>query len=567
MAFPAPAPPPPRPRPAGARPLPALPISGPSPAHHPPSSSSYDYEAHGPAPNGFSLRPPPLPTARSLSASSAAVAVPPPPSRPNLSLSVSPPQYLLNSSTSTTVTSFSSSGTGSGSSSSSSSLNNSSSSSTSSSSKPRLSLDAPSSSSASGRQPPAISLHIPSSSFGPRGNGFAAGSSNNNVIGVGVGIGGGIPNGGLQVHQPKPKPSIPRLNLSALVSSVSHSSLRNPPHPATTGYGGDPKLRRKGSDAGSTGSSGSDYEYEEDEDVGYYGRRPALKPLFIPAGGGGSAYGYGGGNTDAMPTLRPDQNTMRPGDDGPCSYHHASHKPPASMDDVRRAIEESNAHAHAQAQQEQHQQQLSSSSSPPFLTRLSISTSDMARPPSSSTTGTGSTSSNPSPPTRAWTGDDSNLEILARLGEGASGAVFKVRDTRNRVIMAQKTVPATSATNPKALLHEYKSLSGSMHENITTFYGAFVGSGASTRFSNGESDGVVGQGRSRGGAPEICLLMEYCEGGSLDGVARRIRQMGFGRVSEKVMGKIAPGILQGLNYLHSKQVIHRGKSPHLPFLS
>lgn len=61
------------------------------------------------------------------------------------------------------------------------------------------------------------------------------------------------------------------------------------------------------------------------------------------------------------------------------------------------------------------------------------------------------------------------------------------------------------------------------------------------------------------GAPEICLLMEYCEGGSLDGVARRIRQMGFGRVSEKVMGKIAPGILLGLDYLHSIKVIHRGE--------
>jgi len=55
--------------------------------------------------------------------------------------------------------------------------------------------------------------------------------------------------------------------------------------------------------------------------------------------------------------------------------------------------------------------------------------------------------------------------------------------------------------------------------------------------------------------------MEYCEGGSLDGVARKIRQMGFGRVSEKVMGKIAPGILLGLDYLHSIKVIHRDIKP------
>ncbi|KAF8316405.1 Pkinase-domain-containing protein, partial [Clavulina sp. PMI_390] len=135
------------------------------------------------------------------------------------------------------------------------------------------------------------------------------------------------------------------------------------------------------------------------------------------------------------------------------------------------------------------------------------------------------------------------LEILARLGEGASGAVFKVRDRRNpTLIMAQKVVPATSATNPKALLHEYRSLSESRHENITAFYGAFPPGGGP-------------------GAPEICLLMEYCEGGSLDSIARRIRQMGFGRVSEKIMGKIALGILNGLDYLHSMKVIHRDIKP------
>jgi len=234
------------------------------------------------------------------------------------------------------------------------------------------------------------------------------------------------------------------------------------------------------------------------------------------------------------------------------------------MDDVRRAIEESN-NPHA--------------SSPPSLAPLTISTTfDMTRPASSSTgtAASSSSSTTPSPPTRAWTGDESNLEILSRLGEGASGAVFKVRDRRTRVVMAQKTVPATSATNPKALLHEYKSLSESRHENITTFYGAFVGNGAGTRFSNnndesGATSGAsVAEGQVRGGS-EICLLMEFGEGGSLDSVARRIRQMGFGRVSEKVMGKIAPGILQGLNYLHSNRVIHRGTSAfpvlstHFPF--
>lgn len=136
----------------------------------------------------------------------------------------------------------------------------------------------------------------------------------------------------------------------------------------------------------------------------------------------------------------------------------------------------------------------------------------------------------------------------------------KVQDKRSGVIMAQKTVPATSATNPKALLHEYKSLSESRHENITAFYGAFVGSGSTTRFANGERSSPPPPTTVVGGT-EICLLMEFCEGGSLDGVARQIRKMGLGRVSEKVMGKIAPGILQGLDYLHERRVIHRDIKP------
>jgi len=517
MAYSTAAQAPSRPRPAGARPLPALPIPLRRPSSS--SSSSYDYDSHRPVPPGFSLRPPPLPTPRSLSTG----AVPPPP-RPNLSLSVSPPSnYNLVNASSTAITSTSSSG--SGSSSSSDSLYTS-------SSKPSDQRPSSSSASSSIRQTPVISLQIPSS-FGSPGDGFAPASSNK-TLGV------GIPNGGLLVRQARPKPSIPRLKLGTLTTSSSYSSLRNNhPHASRHGYnnGDDLNRRRNSSDAGSTNSSGSDLE--EDDDVGYYGRRPT--PLAIP----------GAGNTDAMPTLRPDQNTMRPMMQGAGGHHHAhgsSYRAPTSMDDVRRAIEESN-NPYA--------------SSLPSLAPLTISTTfDITRPaPSSTSNGTAASSSSsttPSPPTRTWTGDESNLEILSRLGEGASGAVFKVRDRRTGVIMAQKTVPATSATNPKALLHEYKSLSESRHENITTFFGAFVGNGAGTRFSNNEEAGAA-EGQVRGGS-EICLLMEFGEGGSLDSVARRIRQMGFGRPSEKVMGKIAPGILQGLNYLHSNRVIHRGTS-------
>lgn len=55
----------------------------------------------------------------------------------------------------------------------------------------------------------------------------------------------------------------------------------------------------------------------------------------------------------------------------------------------------------------------------------------------------------------------------------------------------------------------------------------------------------------------ISIAMEYCEGGSLFGVYREVKKLG-GRTGEKVLGKVAEGVLNGLTYLHSRKIIHRG---------
>lgn len=51
--------------------------------------------------------------------------------------------------------------------------------------------------------------------------------------------------------------------------------------------------------------------------------------------------------------------------------------------------------------------------------------------------------------------------------------------------------------------------------------------------------------------------MEFCEGGSLDSVYKEVRKLG-GRTGEKVLGKVAEGVLNGLTYLHGRKIIHRG---------
>lgn len=54
--------------------------------------------------------------------------------------------------------------------------------------------------------------------------------------------------------------------------------------------------------------------------------------------------------------------------------------------------------------------------------------------------------------------------------------------------------------------------------------------------------------------------MEYCEGGSLDSVYREVKRLG-GRTGEKVLGKVAEGVLNGLTYLHGHRIIHRDIKP------
>ena len=56
----------------------------------------------------------------------------------------------------------------------------------------------------------------------------------------------------------------------------------------------------------------------------------------------------------------------------------------------------------------------------------------------------------------------------------------------------------------------------------------------------------------------ISIAMEFCAGKSLDAVYREVRKLG-GRTGEKVLGKVAEGVLNGLTYLHGRKIIHRGE--------
>jgi mitogen-activated protein kinase kinase len=54
--------------------------------------------------------------------------------------------------------------------------------------------------------------------------------------------------------------------------------------------------------------------------------------------------------------------------------------------------------------------------------------------------------------------------------------------------------------------------------------------------------------------------MEYCEGGSLDAIYKRIKTLDA-RIGEGVLGKVAEAVLNGLVYLHQLEIIHRDVKP------
>ncbi|KAF8896874.1 kinase-like domain-containing protein [Gymnopilus junonius] len=147
----------------------------------------------------------------------------------------------------------------------------------------------------------------------------------------------------------------------------------------------------------------------------------------------------------------------------------------------------------------------------------------------------------PIKPTKEFT--DETLEILSRLGEGAGGAVHKVRDTRDGMLYARKTI-TTREVSMRQVVRELNIISTSGHANIVQCFGAYMSPSSS----------------------EVKIVMEYCEGGSLEAVGKKLRQVGA-VVGEKVAGRIAEGVLQGLAYLHARRTIHRDIKPSNILLS
>ncbi|KAI9837993.1 MAG: hypothetical protein M1819_006147 [Sarea resinae] len=128
---------------------------------------------------------------------------------------------------------------------------------------------------------------------------------------------------------------------------------------------------------------------------------------------------------------------------------------------------------------------------------------------------------------------------LGSLGEGAGGAVTRCMLKGGKTVFALKII--TTDPNPdvkKQIVRELNFNRSCASDFVCRYYGAFVDDSTGT----------------------ISISMEFCEGGSLDSVYREVKKLG-GRTGEKVLGKVAEGVLNGLTYLHGRKIIHRDIKP------
>jgi serine/threonine protein kinase len=128
----------------------------------------------------------------------------------------------------------------------------------------------------------------------------------------------------------------------------------------------------------------------------------------------------------------------------------------------------------------------------------------------------------------------SHFSIVAKLGEGGMGVVYKATDTTLRRTVALKVLPANVASDPerrRLFLREARAAAAVTHPNLVTIYEV------------GEADG------------QVFLALDFIDGRTLR------HALDDGRMSVDEALRIARDLARGMARAHEAGIVHRDLKP------
>lgn len=128
------------------------------------------------------------------------------------------------------------------------------------------------------------------------------------------------------------------------------------------------------------------------------------------------------------------------------------------------------------------------------------------------------------------------FELIEVVGNGTYGQVHKGRHVKTGQLAAIKIMEVTEDEEEEIRLEVDVLRKFSYHQNIATYYGAFVQKG-----SPGHED-------------QLWLVMEYCGAGSVTDLVKSTKNRSL---KEDWIAYISREVLRGLSHLHKQKVIHR----------
>ena len=128
-----------------------------------------------------------------------------------------------------------------------------------------------------------------------------------------------------------------------------------------------------------------------------------------------------------------------------------------------------------------------------------------------------------------------DFELLSRLGAGSFGVVFKARRIVDQLVYVIKSVRISELSFKEQgdAINEVKILAQMNSPHVVHYYDSFI---------DGDS---------------LHIVMEFCNRGDLQNLLKKAKAKDMACLKEHVTWNIVLQIILGLQYLHSKKILHR----------